>query len=510
MSRWLKIKLTDKLFLPFVGILLLSVVLTIVMTLWVQRRSDQAGTEQYLERIELQWKTATENLWAMGDIDNLRSLYRNAINSDEFLNFIALRDSSRQIIVSYPANLSEPSSGILLKIGNICGPNNTTGYLTVNYSSGLTKRSSFGLVSTILITGLSTILAGAFVYMLVLKAVLLKRIHSAIEAATAIAARDLTRRLDDHGEDELAALARTFNTMADNLSELTNTIYNAVTDIDNKASGILSAVDIQAEFSSQQSDKVSHITANMEDVADSTRQISDSSTDVVKIASDTQQQTVRGVEATDNSRERMDEIASGNRDRVQEIAELRRRTHQVGEVMEFIEQIADQTKLIAFNASIEAAGAGEMGRRFEVVAREIRRLAENVAESAGQIHSRITDIQQSTEQLVSTSEQESLKISAGTEAALHTVTVLHAIRNGAVQTTNLTENIAKSIQRQNNATDDLLTNLRGIDKQAISLKEGLSNLSGIAQALKNLSGDLHKVSGSFRIEKSTNDTKVDS
>ncbi|MBM3325958.1 MAG: hypothetical protein FJY65_03095 [Calditrichaeota bacterium] len=103
----------------------------------------------------------------------------------------------------------------------------------------------------------------------------------------------------------------------------------------------------------------------------------------------------------------MDKIAAVNRDRVQQIKDLRRRTVQVGEVMEFIEQIADQTKLIAFNASIEAAGAGEMGRRFEVVAREIRRLAENVGESAGQIRSRITDIQKAGELLASTAAQES-------------------------------------------------------------------------------------------------------
>jgi len=236
MGRWLRIRLTDKLFIPFVGILVLSVILTIISTLYVLRTSDP-------------------------------------------------------------------------------------------------EHSTLRLVSTILLAGLSTIVIGAFIYSWVLKFVLLLRIRSAIIAAQAIAGRDLTQRLDERGEDELAVLAAAFNAMSDNLRELTKAL--------------------------------------------------------VRVSSE------------------MDKIAAVNRDRVQQIKDLRRRTVQVGEVMEFIEQIADQTKLIAFNASIEAAGAGEMGRRFEVVAREIRRLAENVGESAGQIRSRITDIQKAGELLASTAAQES-------------------------------------------------------------------------------------------------------
>lgn len=497
MSRLLKMGLTDKLFLPFVGILLLSVLLTIVLSLWVQQRADTARIRKYHERSQLQWRSVTEILWQVDDLKGLKAVYRNAVDTDGYLNYLLLLDGSGNTMVSSSSNYADESPGLRLEV-DVKGPGNQTGSVAIGYASGMEKRSSFGLISVILLAGFSTIFAGAIIYMMVLKSVLLRRIKSAVSAATAIASNDLTKRLDERGEDELSVLARVFNLMADNLSSLAKTIHTAVLDIDDKAAGILKSVDTQATLSSRQSDHVSQITNVMSDIAESTRQISDSSANVVEIAASTLQNATRGVEATDNSRGRMDEISSSNRERVQQIMELSRRTHQVGEVMEIIEQIADQTKLIAFNASIEAAGAGEMGRRFEVVAREIRRLAENVVDSANQIHSRITDIQQSAGQLSDTTEKESAKIRAGSEAALHTVTVLHSIREGSFRTTELVENISGSIKRQNKAADDLLTSFHEIDTEAAALRDGLSSLNGIAQAMKELSSELRTVSSTFK------------
>ncbi len=497
MSRFLKMGLTDKLFIPFVGILLLCVLLTIVLSLWVQQRADSARTGKYHERNQLQWMSVTETLWQADNLEKLRDIYRNAVDKDGYLNYLALLDRTGKVMVSSSANNIDEKPGFRLN-AVVKGPGRQTGSVAIGYASEMEKRSSFGLISMILLAGFSTIFAGAIIYMMVLKYVLLRRIQSAVSAATAIASNDLTKRLDERGEDELSVLAKVFNIMADNLSNLARTIHTTVLDIDDKAAGILSSIDTQAALSSRQSENVSQITTVMSDIAESTRQISDSSANVVEIAASTLQNATRGVEATDNSRGRMDEISNSNRDRVQQITDLSRRAHQVGEVMEIIEQIADQTKLIAFNASIEAAGAGEMGRRFEVVAREIRRLAENVVDSANQIHSRITDIQQSATMISDTTEKESAKIRAGSEAALHTVTVLHSIREGAFRTTELVEGISGSIKRQNKAAENLLSSFRDIDTKAASLRDGLSSLNSIVQAMKELSSELRKASGTFK------------
>ncbi len=402
MGRWVRIKLMDKLFIPFVGVLVLSVALTILSTLYVLKTTDP-------------------------------------------------------------------------------------------------QHSTLRLVSTILIAGLSTIVVGTFIYGWVLKWVLLNRIQLAIVAAQAIAGRDLTQRLDERGEDELAILASAFNAMTDNLSSITKALQRVSGEIDVRASDITNLMKTQTNLSVQQSEKVSYIADTMSKMASFTRSIAESAMNVVQIALQTRLDSENGAKATDDSRHLMDEISAVNRERVQQINDLRRRVIQIGEVMEFIEQIADQTKLIAFNASIEAAGAGEMGRRFEVVAREIRRLAENVAESAGQIKKRITDIHISSEDLASTSIQESERIRHGVEASLNTVTILHRIREGAGKTNELIEQISNSINSQNVSVSKLDAGLQEIDQQAITLRNGLQELSGIAEAMRELSSQLKDLTAGFQV-----------
>jgi len=401
-SRWLRIGLTDKLYIPFVGILVLSVAVTITSTLYVLRTSDG-------------------------------------------------------------------------------------------------EHSTLQVAFAILASGLSTIVVGAFVYSLVLRRVLLSRIRSAIDAAQSIAGRDLTRRLDEQGGDELSVLAAAFNTMTDNLRDLTRALQRVSGEMEGRAKGILDTVEHQASLSIRQSEEVSRLTGTMSELALSTREIAGSSTHVVQIAAQTRRDSEQGVAATDESRTRMDEISSVNRDRAGQIDDLKRRAYQVGEVMEFIEQIADQTKLIAFNASIEAAGAGEMGRRFEVVAREIRRLAENVAESAGQIRSRILDIQTSSEKLDEISQVESEKVRLGADAALNTVSVLHRIREGSGRTTALVEEISGAINRHDSASGQLVAALQDIDQQASALRDGLQSLSDIASSMRTLASNLHNLTAGVRL-----------
>ncbi len=499
MSRWLRMGLTDKLFVPLVGILLLSVLLTTYLTSSAQRISDRQRVEQYTGRIRAQWITLVRELWIKGEIDDLNHILRVSVETDSLLTYAILYDSNRRVIAGTSAIDTFSVTGLRLNIP-VHGPGNQAGLFVAGYAGRFESGTSLGLKMAILIAGLSTIIIGSLIYMRLLDKVLLKRIRAASAAATAIANRDLTQKLDESGDDELASLAHAFNVMVVNLRSLTKAIHRVVVEIDDETAGILASVDSQALLSMTQKEQVSQITRTMASMAEISNQIAVSSSEVVKIADNTLKGSDKGVAATDDSRGLMDQIAIGNSERVEQIKDLKRRAVQIGDVMEFIERIADQTKLIAFNASIEAAGAGEMGRRFEVVAREIRRLAENVSESAGQISTRITDIQQSIEAISARSVEESQKVQSGLVASLHTVTVLHSIREGANRTTEQVQGISTAIGNQNEAAANLLNSLKVIDRQSGELNQGLSGLRFIAGALKGLSTSLHEISSSFKLE----------
>ncbi len=499
MSRWLRMGLTDKLFIPLVGILLLSATLTTFLTISVQQHSDKQRTEQFTGRMREQWRTMVHELWSKGEVDELHYILKVLVENDTLLNFAILYNAQNKPVAGTGILDTTHIGGLSLTIP-IIGPLGETGTFAAGYAGRFEAGTSLGLIMAILIGGLSTIIIGSLIYMKLLDKVLLRRIRAASAAATAIANRDLTQKLDEKGDDELASLAHAFNLMVDNLKSLTRAIHQVVGEIDDEAAGILSSVDSQALLSLTQKEQVSQITRTMASMADLSNKIALSSGEVVKIADDTLRGSDKGVAATDDSRGLMDQIAIGNTERVEQIKDLKRRAIQIGDVMEFIEHIADQTKLIAFNASIEAAGAGEMGRRFEVVAREIRRLAENVSESAGQISTRITDVQQSIEAIAVKSVEESLKIQNGLDASLHTVTVLHSIREGANRTTEQVQGISSAIGNQNEAAAKLFNSLQVIDRQSGELNQGLSDLRLIAGALKGLSTSLHEISSSFKLE----------
>jgi len=504
MSRWLRLGLTDKLFFPFVCILLLSVVATAFLALSGQSKRDAERVAEFTVRIQDQWQATAHALWIKGETERLSDIFRFAVDLDTVLNSVTLTDARGRVVASSSGDLNARNQGLMIQVP-VSGPDNQVGRLEAGYALELGARTGLDLITSILLTGLVTIIIGAFVYMKVLDIVLLKRIRSASDAATAIAAHDLGLRLDDRGEDELAVLAGAFNTMTDNLGELIGRIQSVTDDIDLRAAGIMAAVEWQSKLSTTQSDEVTRISSTMSAMADQTKRISHSAHEVVKIADDTQRSSDLGVNATDEGRRLMDQIASVNNERVEQIGELKRRASQIGDVMQFIEQIADQTKLIAFNASIEAAGAGEMGRRFEVVAREIRRLAENVSESAGQIRTRITDIQQAIERLAQTSVEESNQVRLGSDSSLHTVAVLHDIRSGSNKTTQSVQEISDAIYAQDAASAELVSMVGGIDANAQQLKQGLGDLVGIASDLKKLSGNLKGMSVGFVLDGRRND-----
>lgn len=500
MSRWLRMGLTDKLFIPFVGIVLLSVLVIVIFIMWMQNDEASDYADEFIKRTRQQWRSVTEILWANDNTAELKRLFQYAVENDPMLLNITLYDAENNVIASssnIPYNNKSKFSQMTIALNNI---NGRTGSLVLSHAWVFVPKTSLEIISAIIIIGLSTIVLGGIVYMKVLNVILLRRIRSAVAVASAIADRDLTMRLDDSGEDEFAVLARAYNTMADNLAELVGTIQKIVNELDGRAARILTSADAQTTLAVRQSNQVSQITKTMEEIAEVTQRITQSSNDVVKIANDTKRDADRGVEATDLSRGRMDEISASNRERISQIRELNRRANQVGEVMEFLEQVADQTKLIAFNASIEAAGAGEMGKRFEIVAREIRRLAENVAESAGQITSRISDIQHAVDQLATASESDVNIVRSGAEAALLTVHSLHSIREGASNAFVKVEDISSAINIQNTATTQLLQSLRDIDAKSVALRDEMTALNAISQDMKEMSGELRNISSVFRLK----------
>jgi methyl-accepting chemotaxis protein len=310
---------------------------------------------------------------------------------------------------------------------------------------------------------------------------------------------DLTKKIAVTTDDEIGELTKWYNSYLDNLHDVIKNVTDAITDINTGVSDLSVAVERQATVSAEQSATVSEITSTMEEFSASSTQIADHANSVVDIASKTWENTKRGAVAVESVLSKMSDISTDSQKSIQEIVELGRKSREITKVMEIINTIADQTKLIAFNAALEASSAGEAGKRFGVVAVEIRRLADSVTESTGEIESKISEIQEAINRLVVASEKGSKGIQEGMEYSNQTAGILAGIVDDAQSTTDAAKQISLSTQQQKTASNQVVVALREIVVGAGQTSESVNQIHSISRELAALSDNLKALVVKFKL-----------
>jgi methyl-accepting chemotaxis protein len=242
--------------------------------------------------------------------------------------------------------------------------------------------------------------------------------------------------------------------------------------------------------SNELSASVTEITSTMEELSASSSQISEHSAQVVDIANVTLANSESGAEAMNLLTSKMGRIYEDSENSLREIINLGKTSKEIGKIMRMIDAIADRTKLIAFNAALEAASAGDAGKRFGVVAAEIRRLADNVTESTGEIESKVQEIQDSISRLVLNSEKSNNGIAEGMDATTATAERLEELVAAARDTASAAEQISLSTQQQKTAASQVVIALREIMQASGDAAKSMSQLSQVSHTMTGLSSDL--------------------
>jgi len=313
---------------------------------------------------------------------------------------------------------------------------------------------------------------------------------------------DLTVKIPVTAQNEIGELATGFNNNIEKLHGIIRNVSKATSDIEQSVKDISEALSSQAAISSQQSAAVAEITSTAEELSASSSLIAEHSRSVVDIASRTWENTKKGGEAIETVIVKMNEIDNNNQKSINEIMELGKKTKEISKIMDIINNIADQTKLIAFNAALEASSAGEAGKRFGVVAVEIRRLADSVMESTGEIESKINEIKEATNRLVIASEKGSKGIHEGIEYTNQTADLLIDVVNAAQSTTDAAKQISLSTQQQKTASSQVVAALRDIVTGTNQTSISISRIEAISKGLMDLSLKLKDLAECFMIRRS--------
>jgi methyl-accepting chemotaxis protein len=232
-----------------------------------------------------------------------------------------------------------------------------------------------------------------------------------------VASGDLSSGFAVERHDELGMLAQAANDMAAQLRVLIQELQQAAQQITGASTEVLSTAEQHATGSVQQAASISQVTATMEELTNTAKQIAMSATSVEKIADDSAHAAHAGYESVGEALEAMEKIRRRVADISGKTLLLGERSQRISEVLNLIKDIAGEIHLLAVNAAIESAAAGEHGKRFAVVASEVRRLAERTRESAEEIKGIVGEIQSATNTSVLATEQGVKEVENGVSLA---------------------------------------------------------------------------------------------
>ena len=353
----------------------------------------------------------------------------------------------------------------------------------------------------LLVSGGMALCASFIFLMIILRVTVTQKLNNFVDKVTDLARGegDLTKKINVTSNDEFGQLADEINTLVEKIRMIISQIVHTSEQVST------AAVELQSN-AEQMATGAAEVTAQAETVATAGEEMSATSGDIAQnclMASEGSQQAstaaVTGAKVVDETIAVMNSIAERVRISAKAVESLGSRSDQIGEIVGTIEDIADQTNLLALNAAIEAARAGEQGRGFAVVADEVRALAERTTRATREIGGMIKAIQQDTKGAVVAMEEGVSEVAKGSEKAADSGMALEKILQQINDVTSQIQQVATAAEEQTATTSEISNNMLQITEVVAQTSRGAHESATAATRLSALASDLKKIVSQFKI-----------
>ena len=370
----------------------------------------------------------------------------------------------------------------------------------------LTKRNATLQASTerttqSLVTGAIGVVFASIIISFFIAGGIINPLNKLIEMLRVMAKGDLTQRIEIETQDEIGQLGAACNSFVIKVNSMISAVAATTTQLAAATKEMTSTSQEMAAGAEEQTHQAAQVATSMEEMSATVQEVAKNANKAAENAKDSGITAKKGGSLVQSTVDGIKGIASSVEDLQTVIKGLSKNSEKIGEIVGVIDDVADQTNLLALNAAIEAARAGEQGRGFAVVADEVRKLAERTTSSTKEIAQMVKNIQGDTNQAVSSMDGSAKEVMAGVKLAEQAGESLEEIVDGTKSVQGMVQEIAKAAEQQSAAAEEISINIEAIASVSKQTAEGSQQTSQAALGLSRTAAQLKSLVDKFTLNK---------
>lgn len=410
-------------------------------------------------------------------------------------NYLATFDNL--VNAKQKAGLDE-NQGLLAEMrGEIRATETVIAELSKNLATAIEAEVSKSKLQGFTIFSLTLLVLGSFVYLISRSIILpVTQVQQTLNAVTQ--QRDFRYRLDVSGNDEISALGHDVNTLLSEVQHLIKTVNTALVMLDSATAELSEATNTTSRDMQQQQLETDMVATAVTEMGSTIHEIASNTETAAARAESTNEHANRGQQQVSLAVQQIRQLSERLEQAALTVNELAKDSQTIGQVLEVIRNIADQTNLLALNAAIEAARAGEQGRGFAVVADEVRMLAMKTQESTKQIEGIIRGLQNRTQEIVQVMARCRDDGVQSANDASSAVQVLAEITSNVTQIKDMTITIAAAIEEQSLVAQEVNQNVVRIRDLSVDTAEMSRKNADISEEVSSQASELQRSVDAFK------------